>query len=186
MRYPEHQEMIIVAENPAPRGKGKRKRVTVPAELPLGEYEDLRVRTVLLRHPDYGKFEKVTIGSAADAARLFEDAIDEAQEVFWVVLLDAKSSVLGIQEAHRGGKTSLVVDQPIIFVAAIVAGASRMIIVHNHPSGGVEPSTEDINLARLVERAATLLGIKLLDSIVIGRDADGALAYTSLAERGRL
>jgi DNA repair protein RadC len=54
------------------------------------------------------------------------------------------------------------------FKAAILANAAAVIVAHNHPSGSVDPSPEDIELSRRLREAGELLGIRVLDSIVIG------------------
>ncbi len=64
---------------------------------------------------------------------------------------------------------------------ALLSEASGMILVHNHPSGKTAPSGEDLFFTRRVQAAGSLIGIRLLDSIIVGRDS-----YLSFAEEGLL
>ena len=67
---------------------------------------------------------------------------------------------------------------------AIVMGAQAVVIAHNHPSGETTPSDADIKVTRELIRAGQLLKIELLDSIIIGSNANGAKGYASLRELG--
>ena len=66
-----------------------------------------------------------------------------------------------------------------ILYPAIVHGALGFILAHNHPSGSVEPSDEDVAFSRSVHRAGEVMGIELYDHVIVG-----ASGFTSLRERG--
>jgi DNA repair protein RadC len=70
-----------------------------------------------------------------------------------------------------------------VFRLAIVAGASGLVISHNHPSGDANPSAEDLTLTRRLAAAGSLLGIEILDHIITG---DGTGRWISLKDRGLL
>lgn len=99
------------------------------------------------------------------------------QEVFKVIFLDTKNSVLGIKEVFKGTLNSSVVHPREVFAAAIKKQCASIIVSHNHPSGDVSPSKEDINITIRLKEAGDILGIKLLDHVIIG---DGR--YKSLKE----
>ncbi|HDL16053.1 MAG TPA: hypothetical protein ENH28_07880 [Euryarchaeota archaeon] len=74
---------------------------------------------------------------------------------------------------------SSIVEPQEIFRKAILESASRIILVHNHPTGDLEPSSEDIAITKKVKEAGELIGIDVLDHIIVGDSA-----YVSLKDRG--
>ena len=89
------------------------------------------------------------------------------REVFSVVLMDARHRPIGINQVSVGTVSAALVHPREVFKPAIVIGASSFIAVHNHPSGDLAPSEEDIALTRRLREAGELLGIELLDSIIV-------------------
>lgn len=106
---------------------------------------------------------------------------DCKKEVFCVVLLDARHRVMGEERISEGSLTSSIVHPREVFVPAVRESAGAVVFVHNHPSGEPSPSEDDIAVTRRLERAAELLGIRVLDHVIIG---DGA--YASFKEMGLL
>jgi len=145
-----------------------RKRKTERIELPFGQYEDLRVRVGLVRSVEHGKYPDVQIRRSQDIYALMKPMSNEPQEVLSVILLDTKNVVIGICEVHRGGISSSLVEIQTVLKPALLSNATAIIIVHNHPSGNVEPSTEDLNLSGVIRESVKLLGLKMLDFIIIG------------------
>lgn len=103
----------------------------------------------------------------------------ELQEQFRVILLDGKSSSLGIATLTTGGLSSCFVDLKHIFALALKANASAIIVAHNHPSGNVTPSTADKNLTARFAAAAAILDIKFQDHIIVSGER-----YTSFSDEG--
>jgi len=101
------------------------------------------------------------------------------QEHFCVILLNTKNGVIKKEIVAIGTICAINVDVRAIYRQAIIDNAAAIIIVHNHPSGDPEPSTEDITLTKRVAEAGTLLGINLLDHLIVG-----AQGFISLRERG--
>ena len=93
-----------------------------------------------------------------------------AQEVFIVIALNAKNRVIEKHLISLGTVNSTLVHPRECFRALIQSGASATILAHNHPSGDPTPSTEDRVITNRLKEASELLGIRLLDHIVIGRD----------------
>lgn len=106
---------------------------------------------------------------------------DMATERFVVVLLDTRSKVLGIVNVADGGLNACPVDPRVVFGAALVSGASAIIVAHNHPSGDPEPSPEDLKLTHKLAEGARILGLQFLDHLIVGEGR-----YTSFVERGLL
>jgi DNA repair protein RadC len=104
---------------------------------------------------------------------------DLKREIFKVVLLNTANVVLGDFNASEGGLAASIVEPRAVFQRAILENAASVICLHNHPSGNLEPSREDIRITRQLAEAGRLMGIPLHDHIIIaGR------GFTSLAERG--
>ncbi len=111
----------------------------------------------------------IIINSSQEAANLFiEELRYEKREIVKVVLLNSKNKVLRIKNVSLGGSNFAVVDPKEILGEAIKLGATKIILVHNHPSGNPTPSTEDYNLTKKIDSCCKLFEIELLDHIVIG------------------
>jgi DNA repair protein RadC len=104
----------------------------------------------------------------AAAATLSQDLMWQIQERFAVVLLDVKNRLLGTQVITIGTATETLASPREIFREVIRQGATRVIVAHNHPSGNLEPSQEDIELTRQLLTGAQLLGIPVLDHLILG------------------
>lgn len=178
----EHDDLVLVdarsgepyVANPSPSRRAKKEYI----ELPMGQFEDLRVRVGLVRSGAKGKYPNVRITSSQAVFALMSPFQNEAQEVFSVILLDAGNQVLGIHEVHRGGLHSAAVEPGMVFKAALLANAAAVILVHNHPSGRVTHSEDDVVLSRALDEAGRILGIKVLDFVIIGYEA-----FESFADR---
>lgn len=101
------------------------------------------------------------------------------REVFKVAMLDSRNRVIRTATVSEGGLTSAIVQPREVFSHAIKESAPGVIVMHNHPSGDPEPSSDDINLTRLLVEAGDIMNIKVHDHLIIG---DGA--YFSFADQG--
>jgi DNA repair protein RadC len=99
------------------------------------------------------------------------------QEVFVVLALDARNSVVGDMEVARGSLTGVEVHPREVFRALVRQAAAAAVVAHNHPSGDSHPSPEDLSLTRRLQMAGEILGIPILDHVIIGRDD-----FTSVAD----
>lgn len=97
-------------------------------------------------------------------------AITEDQEVFYVVMLDTQLYVRGIGEISRGARDRVMTPIPDILRLPIIEGAMTFVIVHNHPSGDVKPSTADIEITKSIEQAALAVEVPLFDHVIVGPD----------------
>jgi DNA repair protein RadC len=123
-----------------------------------------------------------TVRCPGDAAGLvMEDMKNLDREHFRVILLDSKNSVIGIETVSIGTVNASLVHPREVLKPALEKSATCMILVHNHPTGNVSPSREDILLTRRFEKCGRIVGIEVVDHIIIG---DGR--YTSMKEGGYL
>jgi DNA repair protein RadC len=106
---------------------------------------------------------------------------DYEHEVFALLLLDAKHRVLGFQEVFRGTLDCASVYPREVIKTALKHNAAAVVLVHNHPSGDPEPSQADRLLTSKLRDALSMVDIRTLDHIVVGREG-----CVSLAEQGYL
>lgn len=116
----------------------------------------------------------------ADVSRLVMAGMrDLDREHFYVVLLNTKHYVVGVELISIGTLNGSMVHPREVFRAAIRRGAAALILVHNHPSGDPSPSPEDVQVTRRLVEAGRLLGMDVLDHVIIGDNR-----YVSLREQG--
>jgi DNA repair protein RadC len=106
---------------------------------------------------------------------------DLKREIFKVVLVDAKNTVLREATVSEGSLTHSVVHPREVFSLAVREAAAGVLFLHNHPSGDPTPSPEDRQLTDRLAAAGRVLGIRVLDHLIIG---DGR--YISFADEGWL
>lgn len=99
-------------------------------------------------------------------------------EEFHIVILDRKNVIKSTELITRGTLDSSLVSPREVFKTAIDHRAASIILVHNHPSGNLEPSKEDIKVTEQLYKAGEILEIKVLDHIIIANNS-----YTSFLER---
>ena len=123
------------------------------------------------------------ITSSNDAVEIMRAKIKDLQhEECWVIFLSNSNRILDTYRISQGGIQATVVDQRIIVKRALELLATRLILVHNHPSGSTTPSNADITLTRRVSEATALFDIQLLDHIIISSTG----SYYSFKQEGRL
>jgi DNA repair protein RadC len=102
-------------------------------------------------------------------------------EEVWLLCLDARNGVLSRLRVASGGLHGCAVTPKDILRPAIREGAAGIVLVHNHPSGNPEPSTNDVEMTRFLASAAKTVGIELLDHIIVSKGGS-----CSLLDRGVL
>jgi len=131
-----------------------------------------------------GQAESPHITSPASAAQVLREHADRAnarrQEEFYVLLLDTRNRLLGVEMVYRGTLNSAPFRAADLLREPVRQGAASVVLAHNHPSLNPEPSPEDIAVTRDFQRACALMGIELLDHVILGQ------GYVSLKEKGFL
>ena len=105
----------------------------------------------------------------------------EYRESFKILLLDISNQVLGINTVSIGGISKSIVDIKMILQGALLANASAIVAVHNHPSGNVRPSSVDDTITLRIKQATEIMDISLLDHLIITKDE-----YYSYADEDKL
>lgn len=115
--------------------------------------------------------DRIQITRSTTAYEILKQAWDENKlellEQFKILLLDRKNNCLGISDISTGGTSGCTVDPKVIFVTALKANASDIILAHNHPSGNLQPSEADKALTRKIKEGGKLLDIAVLDHLII-------------------
>jgi DNA repair protein RadC len=116
---------------------------------------------------------KIRIGQAEDVAKVLqdllklEDSIDQDKEHFYVMHLDSRSQVNLVELVAIGTLTDATVHPRETYRRAVVEGSYSIIVAHNHPSGDVSPSANDIRVTRQLWRAGETLLIPLMDHLIV-------------------
>lgn len=122
------------------------------------------------------KFERSYQGNwmfdcAAEIVRFFIGIgfNEMAEEYVYLVALRSDNSPIGISEISHGSVNASYCGGREIAVRLLLMGATSFIVIHNHPSGNLKFSKEDLATAKKLRELGELLGISLLDFIVVGR-----------------
>jgi len=109
---------------------------------------------------------------------MYKKLKDENQENFIIIFLNNRNYLIGEAKISKGILDTSIIDPREVFKPAIRNSASRIILVHNHPSGDPSPSQEDLEVTQKLIAAGELLEIKVVDHIIIGKEG-----YWSWKER---
>ena len=111
-----------------------------------------------------------TITSPADVLGLLTDIKDLRKEYFVALFLNARNQVICRENVSVGSLNASLVHPREVFVPAVGSSAASVILAHNHPSGDVTPSREDIELTRRMVQAGEIMGIEVLDHLIVGSE----------------
>jgi len=151
------------------KGIGDAKAITIIAALELGR-----------RRRESEVVQKKKITSSKDAYEILQTVLsDVPHEEFWVLMLNRANHVTAKIAISEGGSSSTIVDPKKIFKLALENKAEAMVLGHNHPSGNLKPSEDDIKITKKITEAGKFLEISILDHIIIGENA-----YFSFADEG--
>jgi len=139
------------------KGIGQAKAVTLVAAF------EIRRRIASVNRPD-----KIKVHSPESVAKHYMPRLETAkQEEFSVILLDTANNIIGEHVISRGSLNASVVHPREVFKKAITDSAARVILIHNHPSGNPEPSSDDKNVTGILVKAGEIIGIHVVDHIII-------------------
>jgi len=139
------------------KGIGEAKAIKIMATMELGR-----------RHKEGATIHQPKITSSASVFELMQPLLGLLEhEEFWVLYLNNSNKIISKIQLSKGGITATVVDTRLLLKKALEVGAVALILVHNHPSGGLEPSRSDRNLTEKLKIAAKTLDIKVLDHLIV-------------------
>ncbi len=141
------------------KGVGQVKAITLLASIELGR----RIYNF------NNHLKKYNIKNPIDIISYFNELLkDKKQEEFYVLYLDNKNNIIENKKLFVGTLNKSIVHPREIFKEAYILSSASIVCVHNHPSGNVTPSKEDISLTRKIHEIALIHEIKLLDHIIVG------------------
>ncbi|MCZ6634368.1 MAG: DNA repair protein RadC [bacterium] len=120
-----------------------------------------------------------SISRPSDVVGLLTDIKDRRKEHFVAFFLNARNQVICREDVSVGSLNASLVHPREVFAPAVGSSAASVILAHNHPSGDVTPSQEDIELTRRMVQAGEIMGIEVLDHIVVGSER-----FLSMKEAG--
>ena len=141
-------------------GIGKVKAITLLVAFELGKR--CRAATIEQRRKIENADDLVELMQTKNACLEFEE--------FWVIFVNQGSFLLSVENFGRGGLTSTSVDVRLILLKALELKATGLFVCHNHPSGELQPSKNDMALTNQIKEAALLLSIQLLDHVIICKE----------------
>jgi DNA repair protein RadC len=151
-------------------GIGEAKAISIVAALELGRRRKAEAKTT-----------RPKITNSRNAYDELTHLVDLNHEEFWVLLLNRANEVIDRLQVSSGGVSGTVADARLIFKPAIQRLASGIVLAHNHPSGNLKPSQNDVNLTRKLKTGGELLDISIVDHLIV-TDA----GYYSFADEGML
>ena len=119
------------------------------------------------------------IAGPADILPLLVDIRAPAKEHFMILLLDARNHLIYKEIISIGTLSASIVHPREVYSLALEHLAASLILAHNHPSGDVSPSGDDIELTKRLHRAGEIMGVEVLDHIIISQTD-----YLSMKEKG--
>ncbi len=148
------------------KGVGEAKAICIAAAMEIGR-----------RRASQEMPERPQIRGSRDAYNILHPHLaDQPTEEFWCLFLNQNNRVVHKAQLTQGGITQSVVDIRILFRTALQHFATAIIVAHNHPSGNLQASSEDINITKKIKEAGQLLQIDLLDHLIISNQ--GYLSFT--------
>lgn len=126
--------------------------------------------------------EKTKISSSQEAHAVLKAKMQDLNhEEFWVIFLNRSNKMISLEQFSRGGITGTVADARMIYSRALHWRSVGIILAHNHPSGSIKPSQQDIELTKKMKSAGQNLDIAVLDHLILTEDN-----YFSFADEGLL
>ncbi|MGM9849753.1 MAG: DNA repair protein RadC [Bacilli bacterium] len=151
-------------------GIGDVKSASILAGIELGRRVNRKVDSI----------NNIKISSTDFVFEYYKDFFsDKKQEYFYCIFLDVNKVVIKEKLLFIGTLDYSVVHPREVFKEATLVSASSIICIHNHPSGNVMPSKNDIEITKRLVSAGEMLGIKVIDHVIIGRQK-----YYSFLENG--
>jgi DNA repair protein RadC len=156
--------------------------LTISSCMCLSDLIKLRAAMELTRRIQIAEvLEKPKITNSNDVYEFFRHLADLQYEEFWVVVLNRANRVIDRQRISEGGVSGTVVDIKRIYHRVLELLGTGLILVHNHPSGNVQPSENDKQITRKIKEAGKLFNVAVLDHLIVGQGQ-----YYSFADEGNL
>ena len=143
-----------------------------------------KLREVSAVYKKHSSVQNIKISSSNDVnefVRKFYPVGIDIREAMLTLFLNNSNRTLGFSVASIGGITGTLVDVRLLLRDALLTQSTSMILIHNHPSGNLDPSQADLSITEKVRKAGELMDIKLLDHLILTEES-----YYSFADIGKL
>ena len=152
------------------KGVGEAKAIAIATALEIGR-----------RKASQELPEKPQIQSAKDVFKILHPLMGDLRtEEFWVLFVNQSNKVLAKEKISQGGISGTIVDIRLVFKTAFEQFATGIFIAHNHPSGSLKPSMEDIKITKQIAEAGKILSIPLIDHVIITQHSFFSFANENL------
>ena len=129
-------------------------------------YKGVKCRVCLIREGDDD--EVIRLNNSKDVYDLVKDElVNSDREILLSVMLTVKNQLIGVETVSIGSTYATTMLPRDVFKSAILANAVGIILCHNHPSGELIPSNEDIHHTKILMEAGKLIGVKVLDHLIV-------------------
>ncbi len=153
------------------KGIGEAKAINIVAALELGR-----------RRKDSEKSALIYLNASKSIYEFMKPyLLDLQHEEFWVLILSQGATLLKAEKISSGGVSGTIADPRIIFKLAIENLGSSIILVHNHPSGNLQPSQADLTLTKKIQEAGKFLDVYVREHLIFSNNG-----YFSFADKGIL
>jgi DNA repair protein RadC len=132
-------------------------------------YQGYRCRVCLVRENTAN--EPIPVTDQKDAYNLVkEEMINSDREMMLSILLTAQNTLIGVETVCIGSTQICAFTPAEVFKGALLANAVSIILCHNHPSGNLNPSADDLRITESMEQVGKLIGIKVLDHLIVSHE----------------
>lgn len=151
----------------------------------IGEVKAIKLKAVVELSKRFQKQQpdKTTVLNSSKIVyeSIYMDLDTLPHEEFWILYLNQSNRLLEKYRLSKGGITQTIVDLRLAFKRAFEVGATGLILAHNHPSGGLTPSSSDEQITRKFKLAAASVDLRILDHLIVSKKG-----YFSFADEGLL
>jgi DNA repair protein RadC len=162
MPAPQNESPFLFGETIKPKFKQK--------------YKGIRCRVCLIR--ENTSDELIDLYESEDVYELVkEELVNADREILLSVMLTIKNQLIGVETVNIGSVHATIIRPSDVFKSPLLANAFGIVLAHNHPSGNLDPSRDDIAITKTLVDAGELLGIKVLDHLIISNRG-----YTSMRD----
>ncbi|MBS1548932.1 MAG: DNA repair protein RadC [Bacteroidetes bacterium] len=152
------------------KGVGEAKAIAIATALEIGR-----------RRASQEIPEKIQMKSADDVFKVLHPLMGDLRtEEFWVIYVNHHNKIIGKEKISQGGISGTVVDVRLIFKRALEHLATGIFIAHNHPSGNLKPSAEDLKITKQIAEAGRIMNVTLIDHLIITQESYLSFANENL------
>jgi DNA repair protein RadC len=166
VRGTEYPTTSLPGETSAPKARGRRKAKASCSPVELAQEVTSNTQILACRGDSIGP----QMRASRDIYEFVKGQSQILQEEMVVLAMSSRNEVIASAVVHRGAGNEVRVNPADVMRVPVVFGATRMALVHNHPSGDPTPSPSDVALTKRMKTVGDEMGIALLDHVIVGRN----------------